>query len=209
MKKKIKSPFKIYQNFISPKICEAVIDDLIKYDLVLSDYTEHDNKIIKSSKLNEDTIINILTPHLNEICEYYDCEYSNIVDVAFEQLVINKASTPTCENSKYIRQKWVRCSSIDITCVIFLSDYNDSAGFDSDYESYGGKLEFPQHSFGFNPVRGTLITYPSGPHFINLNSKVEYGNLHQVKVHIKTKEPLLYDPKKFPGDYKRWLTKYR
>jgi hypothetical protein len=91
---------------------------------------------------------------------------------------------------------------------LFLTDYNDKPPFDEDYEVFGGKLEFPQHQFGFNPQRGTLIAFPSEPHFINMVSSILVGSLYLTKFHIATKSPLLYDPNKFPGNYNTWLREF-
>ena len=92
---------------------------------------------------------------------------------------------------------------------MFLSDYSENYPFDSDYEVYGGKLEFPQHDFGFNPERGTLIMYPSGPHFINAFSEVLAGDLFAARFHFGTHMPFLYNPEEFPGDYTNWFSDLR
>ena len=106
------------------------------------------------------------------------------------------------------QDKWVRVKDRDITCVLFLSDYQSTPPIDEDYEVYGGKLEFPQHGFGFNAQRGTLIAFPSVPHFINGVASIMAGNLYLARFHIATDSPLLYDHTKFPGTYKDWLREF-
>ena len=73
---------------------------------------------------------------------------------------------------------------------------------------YGGKLEFPQWGFGFNPQRGTMIVFPSGPHFINATTKVLVGELYQVKIQMTAQVPLLFNPAEYPGDYKQWFREF-
>jgi hypothetical protein len=89
--------------------------------------------------------------------------------------------------------------------VLFLSDYQESPSFDSEYEVYGGKLEFPQHAFGFNPRRGTLVLFPSDPHFINVTSDVFVGELFQSRLQLAASTPYFYDSEMFPGNYTQWF----
>lgn len=110
-----------------------------------------------------------------------------------------------CENSEYLRHKWLRTRQRDLTGIIFLSDYQESLPFEQDYEVYGGKLEFVQHHFSFQPKRGTLIIFPSDPHFINITSKIIAGDLFQVRFHIAATQSYLYNPTVFPGDYSSWF----
>jgi hypothetical protein len=109
------------------------------------------------------------------------------------------------ENSEYLREKWVKVRDNDFTCVIMLNDYQDTPPIDDDYEIYGGKIEFPQHGFGFNNKVGTLVVFPSGPHFINAVAPVNMGNLKIAKFYVKTKSLYLYQPSDFPGDYTNWF----
>lgn len=199
-----KSPFLVFQNFLSPKVCESIVDDLGFYS---PDVDPEGNpiKMFRFKMEAEEIIFNRLEPNIPLIVNYFDTTYRGTEQIIFEYLAQGTTSVPICENSNYVRKKWVRTKDRDITCVLFLSDYNENAPFDTDYEVYGGKLEFPQHGFGFNPQRGTLVCYPSGPHFINANAAVLEGDLFQARIHIATETPLLYDPRKFPGDYRTWF----
>jgi len=199
-----KSPFYVIQNFLSPKQCEKIVDDL---DFYSPDFDRDGNpvKMYRYREESEMTVFNRLQPLIPNLMEYYGAEYRATETIQFEYFAAGVAAEPICENSDYLRKKWVRTKDRDITGVLFLSDYNDNPPFDSEYECYGGKLEFPQHGFGFNPQRGTLIVYPSGPHFINASTTVLSGDLFQARIHMATKLPYLYDPSQFPGDYHSWF----
>ncbi len=199
-----KSPFLVFQDFVSPKVCEEIVDSLGFYSPDV-DQEGKPIKMFRTHSESEETLFNRLQPQIDNIMQYYGAEYRGTEQMTFEYFAQGTVPTPLCENSDYIRKKWVRTKDRDFTGVLFLSDYNDNPPFDSDYEVYGGKLEFPQHGFGFNPVRGTLIMYPSGPHFINATADVVEGDLHQVRFHIAAGMPFLYQPVDFPGDYKSWF----
>jgi len=199
-----RSPFYVIEGFASPKTCEQVVDLL---DFYTPD-TDPEGNPIKMYRYKEDAeeiIFNHLQPYIPQIMEYYDTVYQGTETIQFEFFSEGIVPTPICENSNYLNKKWVRTKNRDISAILFLFDYNDSPPFDSDYECYGGKLEFPQHRFSFVPQRGTLIVYPSVPHFINATSMVLYGEMIQARIHMATQLPYLYDPKHFPGDYTTWF----
>lgn len=199
-----KCPFLIYEDFLSPKRCEFIVDSLGFY----APDTDTEGNPIKMSRHHEGServIFDRLESYIPNITKYYEIGYRGTEQMSFEYLAEGTVSEPVCENSNYINKQWARTKDRDLTGILFLSDYNDNPPFDSDYEVYGGKLEFPQHGFGFNPQRGTLIVYPSGPHFINANAAILAGDLFQVRMHIAADIPYMYDPKKFPGNYKTWF----
>jgi len=202
-----KSPFYIIEDFISPKVCEEIINILGIY----SPDVDTEGKPIKMYRYKEDAemiVYEQLMNFKNAIMQYYQTDYQGTETIQFEHFAIGVEPEPICENSDYLRKQWVRTKNRDLTGVLFLSDYNSNAGFDTDYECYGGNLEFPQHNFSFHPQRGTLIIYPSVPHFINATSMVEAGELTQARIHIATRLPFLYQPDEFPGDYKSWFKNY-
>ena len=199
-----KSPFYVIENFLSPKVCEQLVDSL---DLYTPDIDPEGNPI-KMYRYKEDaemTIFSRLQPIIPTLMTYYNAEYKGTETIQFEYFAAGIEPEPHCENSNYIRRKWTRTKDRDFTGVLFLYDYNDNPPFDTDYECYGGKLEFPQHGFGFNPQRGTLVVYPSGPHFINATAMITAGELIQARIHMATKLPYLYYPAEFPGDYTTWF----
>lgn len=200
-----KSPFKIYRNFLSPKLCEQFSDKIAFTD---PDYDTKTNEPLRMMKFDENiqlaiySRLSILVPDLEK---YYGFEYAGTEQIMVEWYDEGVTGKPICENSNYIGKKWLRTRERDLSGVVFFSDYQNQPAFDSDYEVYGGKLEFPQHGFGFNPERGTLIIYPSAPHFINATAKIQAGELYQARFHIAGKAPYLYDPSNFPGDYRTWF----
>jgi len=201
---KSKSPFFAVENFLTPKQCEAIVDGL---GFFMPDVnTEGDP--IKMSRCHDQyekfiyEKFELLVPTIET---YYDFEHRGTETLSFDFFAEGVVSEPLCENSNWIKRKWVRTKDRDFTVVIFLSDYQDNIPFDSEYEVYGGKLEFPQHDFGFNPQRGTMIVYPSGPHFINALTEIAVGDLFMVKFHLAATVPYMYDPSKFPGNYQTWF----
>ena len=200
-----KSPFLIKQEFVSPKLCEFIVDSL---QFVDPDESK-EGKPVKTVKRDEATqmlIFDRLQEIVPEIEEHYNIKYKGTEEMDFEwypQDSINGESI--CENSNYLRKKWVKTKDRDISGILFLSEYQDKVPFDSEYEVYGGKLQFPQHDFGFHANRGTLILFPSGPHFINAVNSIYAGDLFQVRIQIAAKNSMIYQPVDFPGDYTTWF----
>lgn len=199
-----KSPFLVYQDFISPKQCEVIVDDLGFYQ----PDTNVDGdpiKMMRHHDQHESYLFDRIHPIMSTAFQHFKSEYRGTEKMQFEFLAEGAVSDPVCGNSQYLRKKWVRTKDRDFCGILFLSDYSEQTPFDSDYEVYGGKLEFPQHGFGFNPSRGTLIIFPAGPHFIYANAPIIAGDLFQVKFNFAAKSPYLHQPVDFPGDYRTWF----
>lgn len=199
-----KSPFFIVQNFISPKVCEKVVDSLGIY----TTDTDPEGNPIKMYRYKEDQelmLFDRLKPLIPTLMDYYQADYKATETIQFEYFAPGIEPEAHCENSNFVRKKWVRTKDRDFSAVLFFSDYNDNPPFDSEYECYGGKLEFPQHGFGFNPERGTLIVFPSSPHFVNATASLFAGELIQARIHFACKLPYMYDPTMFPGNYTNWF----
>jgi len=202
------SPFFIKQEFLSPLLCEEIVDNL---NFTIPDVDKDENPIhtFRYHELNQEAVFERLDPVIDELEKHYGFDYKGTEQMKFEWFPQGCIGEPVhCENSQYLRKKWLRTKERDFTAVLFLSDYRENTPFDGDFEVYGGKLEFPQHSFGFQPERGTLVVFPSGPHFINATNEILAGDLFTVKFHIAAKMPYLYDPSVFPGDYKTWLQEF-
>ncbi len=199
-----KSPFKVYKHFLSPKICEQICDRIAFTDPDV-DIENNTQRMLKRDQMAEEVIYDKLQDLVPELEKYYDVVYKGTEHVMVEWYSEGVVGKPQCENSHYLRKKWVRTMSRDLTGIVFMSDYQDTPHFDSDYEVYGGKLEFPQWGFGFNPTRGTLIVYPSVPHFINATAEIKAGELYQARIQIAATLPFLFDPNKFPGTYRDWF----
>lgn len=199
-----KTPFVVVQNFISPKQCELIVDEL--------DYYEPDKdpegKPLKMMRHNEDgekIVYNKFQSLIPSLEKYYGFEHRGTEHMSFEFTAAGVEPEAVCDNAKWVNKKWVKTKDRDFSAVLFLSDYQDNIPFDGEYEVFGGKLEFLQHKFGFNPERGTLIVYPSGPHFINAFSEVLAGDLFTARFFIAAQVPYLYQPAEFPGNYLSWF----
>lgn len=209
----VKSPFLIVEEFVSPLMCEEIIDAL---DWTVPD-TNKQGVAIPSLKSNDDYEAYLYTEFLKrkeDIERHYNVAHMATSQTMFEWYPESSQGTIHAENAEFLRagtkgdRKWVRVRDRDLTCAVFLVDWNDKADFDDDYEVYGGKLEFPQHGFGFNAQRGTMVVFPSVPHFINTITPIQAGNLHIARFHIKTTVPFLYQPTDFPGDYRTWFREF-
>lgn len=201
-----KSPFKVYPNFMSPKLCHYFCD---KIGFTDPDFDEKTSQPLKMVKFDDDVqraVYDRLAVKMSFLEAYYGFEYRGTEQMMVEWFSEGTVGESQSENSKFIKNQWVRTRDRDLTGILFMSSYHDGSDFDSDYECYGGKLEFYQHKFGFNPQCGTLVIFPSVPHFVNVTAKVEAGELYQVRFHIAAQRPYLYDPSKFPGDYRTWFT---
>ena len=200
-----KSPFYIVKYFISPLMCEDII---FRLNHTFPD-EDKDGNPLKTVRLNPLTEIRIL-PKLEEILpaleSYYNFETYGIQSFDFEWYVEGfKPENAKCKNFTYRGNKWIRCSDIDFTGIIFLNDHNDTIPFDSDFEVCGGKLEFFTHQFGFNPNRGQLVFFPECPNFVNTTGPIQAGELTQIRFHIVPKVPYTYNIHNFPGNYKIWF----
>lgn len=208
----VRSPFYVVQEFLSPLLCEEIVDDLrfLVPDTKIVGFDEAvPIKTQKGHDRSEETIYNVFSSHVLEIEDHYNVEVRGTEPMMFEWYAQGcEGEDPHCENSNYLRRKWVKLRDRDLTCVLFLSDYQETVPFDSDFEVFGGKIEFPQHNFGFNPQRGTLIVFPSGPHFLNGTTPILAGDLYQVRFHIATMKQFQYNPSEWPGGYEQWLQQF-
>lgn len=200
----IRSPFYVVEDFVSPLMCEDIIDVL---DFTAPSYDKDDKPVmtIKACDAAEQMIYERFLQLIPDIEEYYGIEYKGMERVMFEWFPMGSVGEVHCENSNYVRRKWLRTKQRDLTAVLFMSDYQEQEQFEQEYEVYGGKLEFPQHKFGFKPNRGTLVVFPSVPHFINITSQVVFGDLFQARIQLAAKVPYIYQPQQFPGNYTMWF----
>lgn len=198
----------VFQEFISPLHAELIIDHL---NVTVTDTDQEGNPVPmrRKSDFAQEMIFEKLQPLIPQIENHYNIEYKGTEVMVFEwhdEGCLQGA--PICENSHYTKGKWMRTRNRDISGILFLSEHREQPPFDEEFEVFGGKLQFPNHQFSFNPQRGTLILYPSGPHFINVTSTVHAGSLFQVRINIAAEGMFMYDPKNFPGDYTVWLQEY-
>lgn len=200
-----KSPFYVVEEFVSPLMCEDIVD-ACNFNVPDKDREEHEIKTITRCEQAEQVIYERLQMILPELQAYYKFLYRGTEPVAFEWFPQGSSGNPQSENSEFMKGKWVRTRARDLTAILFLSDYQDKTPFEDEFEVYGGKLEFAQHKFGFNPTRGTLVVFPSDPHFINNTSPILAGDLFQARIHLAAQKPMLYNPQEFPGNYTVWFS---
>lgn len=207
---KSKSPFFVIEDFISPLMCEEIIEDL---DNQIPDVDEKNNPVmsVRFNRLSEMRLCTAIEEFLiPDIEAYYGFTYKGMYPFEFEWYPQGcKKNRQRCENSISTgggRPIWHRSSGKDFCGIIFLNDYNDKPPLDQDFEVNGGKLQFLNHKFSITPKRGTLVIFPGEQHFINCTSDVKIGDLHQIRFFINASEPYKYNPKLFPGNYTTWFS---
>jgi hypothetical protein len=199
-----KSPFFVVKEFISPLMCEELID-MCEFTIPNADKEEHELKTIRTCESAESVIYERLLQLVPTLQTYYGFDYKGTERVIFEWFPPESQNEFQCENSSFLRGKWLRTKQRDFTGILFLTDYQEKTPFENTFEAYGGKLEFVQHQFSFQPQRGTLVMFPSDPHFINITSKVFAGDLFQARIQIAAQTPYLYQPQQFEGNYATWF----
>jgi hypothetical protein len=200
-----KSPFFIENEFLSPYLCEELID-IVGFNVPDANKEGDPILTVRSSERAEAIVYERLLNLMPKIEKHFELMYKGTEEgMTFEWYPETTKGQFLCGNSKYVRQKWLRINNRDLTGVIFLCDYQDKLPFEQDFEVYGGKLEFVQHRFGFNPSRGTLIVFPADPHFINITTEILAGDLFQVRFFVSGHHPYFYQPSNFPGNYTTWF----
>lgn len=216
MQKQIKSPFFIVRDFLSVKQC-AEIKNLFSLAKPNIDSNGYPLAYECANAEAESVIFERFQALIPSIEERYVANYVGTEEMRFQQFpegIQGNLVEPRCENAVFNAQKkvWNRVRDVDLTAVVWLSQYNDSVPFDPRYEVYGGRLEFPAYGFGFNPEAGTLVIYPAGPHFIWAIPPISAGNLYQVRFNITLRDkanlPWKYRPADFPGTWREWLSTY-
>lgn len=207
------SPFHVVEDFISPANCEKIIAALGISQPSLAE----DGRPLKHERfIKEPDMFRLIQEAILENGQDIQDRYNGLIKGMetphFQQYFENPkhpCEGHSCENSKFVRKKWVKAKDIDLVGYIWLKDYGSGVPLDPRVEVYGGKLEFPAYNFSLVPQRGTLVLFPAGPHFITAISPVLVGSLEQIKVTIKltnTEEGIwLYQPSNFPGTYAEWF----
>jgi hypothetical protein len=188
-------------------MCEDLLD-ICNFTVPDKNTKEDEVKTVKTSERAEAIVYERLLGLLPALQSYYNFQYKGTETVQFEWYPQGSEGEFQCENSNFLRGKWLRTKQRDFTAILFLSEYQDDPQFESEFEVYGAKLEFVQHQFSFNPQRGTLVVFPSDPHFINITSKAYVGDAFQARIQIAAKTPYLYNPQDFPGNYTTWFDSY-
>lgn len=205
------SPFIVVQDFLSPLTCEKIIADIEVKD-PNKDSNGNPTKLERFNLKWEQDIIERFHEVIPDIESRYDATYRGLEKPLFQYFPENAkipAEPPGCENSKYVRKKWVMHKDVDLVGFIWLKDYNENVPLDPRHEVYGGKLEFPAYNFSLVPQRGSLVLFPAGPHFITVISPILLGDLYQIKLTTSIKQKngarWFYQPQNFPGTWQQWF----
>lgn len=199
-----KSPFYVVKEFVSPLMCEDLVD-MCNFTVPDMDKDDKEIKTVRTNEGAESVIYERMLQLMPTLQTYYGFDYKGTETVSFEWFPPGSQNEFQCENSSFLRGKWLRTKQRDFTGILFLTDYQEKTPFEAAFEAYGGKLEFVQHKFSFQPQRGTLVIFPSDPHFINITSVVHAGDVFQARLQIAAKSPYLYQPDQFPGNYTSWF----
>jgi hypothetical protein len=202
--KKDKSPFLVQSNFISPLACEQILEGIPKYSFETQNPETAANKI-SFEDVGAPYLHQPIADLIPQIESHYGTRLKSFSKSHVEWFTVGSTDKLKCDNSIYYEKKWVKNVRRDFSCILFLSDYNPKPPFDKSYEVYGGKFEFPQHGFSFQPIRGTLIVYPSGPHFINYTTEIKFGDLYQIRFFFEAQTDYMHSPADFPGDFTTWF----
>lgn len=214
MTSEIRSPFLTFEHFISPASCERIVKEL---GVLPSPPDEDGNRVKHERILKEGEFALMLKDRVQEkvreIEDRYDGTVVGMEPPHFYQYFENPkipCEIHGCENSKFLRKKWVKTKDVDLVGFLWLKDYNNGIPLDPRFETYGGKLEFPAYNFSLVPQRGTLVLFPAGPHFITAISPILVGSLEQIKITVKLKKSdgslWMYQPTNFPGTYQEWFS---
>jgi hypothetical protein len=202
------SPFLVFQNFITPTEAKQLAEAVrVPFN---QDNEGVSLPMIRTYKPGEELLLNRIKPHLQEIIENYDgLKYKGIETPIFYHWPTSASSKPIeephCDNAAYKRKKWVRTHGRDLTCLIWLKDYEEHPPFDPLDHVYGGKLEFPLYGFGLQPQAGTMVVFPSNERFIQATLPVFVGELQLIKMFIHGDGIWVYDPAKYTGSYQDWF----
>lgn len=209
----MKSPFIVVQDFLSPLTCERIVND-IKIAAPDIDEAGNPKKIERHNLFWEQEIVERFRELVPQVESTYGATYRGLEKPLFQYYPENSktpAEGPGCENSKYVRKKWVMYKDVDLVGYVWLKDYNEQVPLDPKHEVYGGKLEFPAFNFSLVPQRGTLVLFPAGPHFISVISPVLLSDLYQIKLTVSIKTDghrWFYQPQNFPGTWQQWFSEH-
>jgi len=203
----IKSPFLVFQHFITPDLC----DQLAKK--VRVEPLKNDDEVFQSSERfhteAEATIFELFKPLIPEIEEHFNLTYRGTEHLVFQQFPVTNgklAEEPHSENSVFKRKRWVKVRDRDLTGILWLKDHQETPPFDTETQVLGGKIEFPVYNFGLQAQKGTLVIYPGNERFISLTSPILVGELQCVRFHICAEGIWIYNPANFQGDFRTWFS---
>lgn len=202
-----KSPFLVFQNFLDRSICDNIAETVRVVPTLNDD--DKPQSMERHHLPSEAIVYEQFKPLVPKIEAHFDgYKYRGCEHLVFQQFPVNGeeyADPPHCENSVFKRKKWIKVKDRDLTGVLWLKDYQESPPFNVKTQVLGGKLEFPAYSFGLQAQKGTLVIYPSDPHFISVVTTILVGELQAVRFHLVGEGAWLYDPAKYPGNFVSWF----
>lgn len=202
-----KTPFLVYQQFLTQEECARIADAVrVEPDVDLD--TGIKQPMTRAHNDSETLIYSKFKPLVPHIEEHFGLTYKATETIQFKQFPVSNelAEQPHCDNAVFKRKKWVRVSGRDLSCVLWLKDYQDQPPFDLKRHVYGGKLEFPVYNFSFQPQAGTLVVFPSCERFIQATGAILVGELQLAQFWVHAKDLWLYNPADFPGDFRVWFS---
>lgn len=200
-------PFLIVEEFISPLLCERILEDLrVDKAIPMKGQDGKPKVTILSSRLNSDRILRTFDHVIPSLENKFDTSYMGTHNLMFEWYPPNYEPTQL-KTDGYMQTReegWVRYNLIDFTGILWLNDYNDKSNFDPYFEVNGGNLEFPMFDINFRPQRGTLVVFPTAPNFANSVAPINVGSLTQVRLQIRSTEPYEFNTEKFETNPDNW-----
>ena len=179
----MRSPFIVVQDFLSPQLCEKIVED-INVKAPDTDKAGNPKKLERHALKWEQDIAERFRDVVPEIEERYDSTYRGLEQPLFQyypEYAKAPAEQPGCENSKYVRKKWVMYKDVDLVGFVWLKDYNENVPLD------------PRH-------------------FITVISPILLSDLYQIKLNVcineKNGSRWFYQPSKFPGTWQEWLSEH-
>lgn len=201
-----KIPFFVVKEFISPLVCERIINDL-RVHKTRPNIGQNGlpKKMVLMNKLNSTRLAQTFESYIPSLEKHFNFEYRGTHDIYFEWFPENsKAETPKSDGYAKTKTGWTRYREVDFVGILWLNDYNDEPPFDPSFEAYGGKLEFPTFDISFTPERGTLVVFPSAPNFVYTVSDVTFGSSVQSKFTIRSEVPYNFDREFFDCNPRNW-----
>lgn len=192
----IKSPFVVNQRVLSGKLCEELVSaSMDNYGEMFSEPVH--NPVVDS------LVSSKITPNIEH---HFGVKMAK-VEITIESRGTQSSSPHICDSAVFSNGKWYRNQDIDFVTVVFLKDHLESVDepIDDSFEVYGGKLEFPTFNFGFLPERGTAVTFPAVPNFLNTIAKVKIGQLDMLRIFYRSDTMFIYEPSQYSGSPDKWF----
>lgn len=182
-----KSPFFVVKSFVSPMVCETIVDRLFDKQVR---YAKNGRVVIDDDNTTNE-IYKRFIPVIKSIEEYFD--YQNMgVDIDIERYF-----TGSDEFSFLTHKDFKTKQTHAFEGLLFLSDYQETPPLELEYEVYGGKVKFTSWNFRVLPNRGNMIIFPKNIRFKHIITPVEVGNLFLIRLKLKSTKRWIYEKSKY------------